>query len=116
MGGLEVKGAGFAGVALVALHVGLAQTLGRLLVADLLRRSPDVARTLQAVGIVVSAGRATVARTTLHPLFATENETQFLNLFLFEDLIESSSTWPSRKIRATPTTSFFRKTKRLRPI
>ena len=56
--GLQVELALLAGVAGGALHVGLAEALGRRLVADVLRGARQVAGARLAIRVVVRAGRA----------------------------------------------------------
>ena len=72
MVGLQVKGALFAHVATVALHLGFTHALGRVLVANLLGGSGGVAGALLALGVRVGTGCALVAGTPLHTLLAAE--------------------------------------------
>ena len=69
---LQIKGALFANVAAVALHLGFTHALGRVLVANLLGGSGGVAGALLAVGVRVGTGCALVAGTPLHTLLAAE--------------------------------------------
>ena len=69
---LEVELSGLTSVASGSLNIGFAQTFGSFLVANILSRSSQIARTLLALWILKISGRAMVTSTSFNVVFTTK--------------------------------------------